>query len=1717
MSDNVIRGRIKVDARRALHKLRDHMLVDLHLYATEIARAAVALDATRIDIDYDADDVILCFDGRPLSPSAMTRVRDYVLTPDANDPDSEALRSLGIGITAALGLNPVFVEVEIRGATVRFTKSYIDDEESDVPPLEDRTSDGKHTTRVMVRRRIGFETITRAFSGDVPREVLLLQDALADAPLAVFLRNKPLVAVTSRKPLLRVDLDEPSATRAFLEVFAPAKGATATTVWLEQGIRLAETPNVPVWGLDQVAPFDALPLRLVTDARRLPTNASRFAIQNEADLVKRVMGRLPGAFEAALDALEKLAVGEKVPVAQAKIGHHVEVIDRDATLAEDALGAIAIQIVRRQRQGSSDLPPRAKYVLRLPLLRSAVGDPLTIEAVLARGPLAALLVHEGAKPLPKALAPWLESVVWRRGRWVDHLFAEAGARSAEEAIAVAREGYQRKERALAHPPSPPVLSADASTYLLKEAFEVTAEPFAGLCGEVAIVRRQGNRRPPASARLFVDDRLLATMPLPGVALPIEIALSWPGRIVATRAYDGVEQNEDLTRATLYALRLAALAVAERLEPRDAELVRLAIAAFVAASQQLFSGPIKLGDLAREAVWPTREPGVLVSIGELEAYVRKTGALCVASSTKGRAPDGRPVLDAKELPFVKELLPEGTKIVLYDRALAQPASAGPDAVGLEAVALPVWIGVNRGAVAGIIGVSSPSRIMLRHAGILLDDKPYAARNGPVVIALEDAAAIPTADWKGTLHRTPVVDLGREEDALLEIVVERCERGELDVELVLGYVEESARQLQARLDRAQTPWLETWWPRVVDLPARAERERLARLKNEILARPPTPSRDLLVHGLVGTTVTTASNPAFGTVTATLPDHSNASWVGPPADLLYAGRLLSKVSVIELPLALAIDVVHDDFIYLWASLGEAGMNWARASALEAAVEILRKRIEAGTYANETSALGLTLVLLEKHPTAAARVRHLVRLVQWPTIQGGAKAIAQGETVPWGSTAYASYRGPSKHEDPSPYDAPAVHLPQGELGALRMEVITELGHLLRDVNEPVERLQERRRSHSRGPAPKLSREPLAPALRTSLAALGATIAEGELEIVPGIGELIWVGDDGETMELDPGRVRTIRAIFRSPRRVRDEALKEVRALGETFAIDLGVRENLDELPPFVRELLRAVVCHRVSTADGRIVGRLETIPVFPETRGGFLTLGELTKLAGARMTTDGPPYPPHDEGSPIVYLTQDERDALSPLVRFADVTSVLRAEKRGAERRAAPPVPLLALSADTRARCLGTIRMERGDVEDIVGEVGILAPSQHGMRGIHVHHTMRPLATIADGEGWPIVAVVDSEEVLPNRAFDAVALPMEAERIVRSVRTVLANRIAAFFRAPIDALAVMRLPFPLVAHVPVSGEARVSVPVIGVLWLTRDWPERPELHVEAIGVTDPFRLPRLVSSRARSRILPVSGKLYIACEHDLVEGAIAHVCAWAQERLPSLVEAAGKATINRLPADVVAAYEWDFALSGTSDKRDVDAELAKDRLDEIFVRVAVRRAPALLERVDEPASPKPSPITSTPIVMVDGSREVVVGEPPPSGPVEAPDSESFFRGLVRRIVELVSPAPPTEADTPIVEAIARALGELKLTGDPIDGVVGVRSGRPIRYDTHRRAVIVNVAHETVRALSERGIVYLVAAAVSEINRELEPVTDAEERAILMDLLRANEISEEGEARPVF
>jgi hypothetical protein len=139
-----------------------------------------------------------------------------------------------------------------------------------------------------------------------------------------------------------------------------------------------------------------------------------------------------------------------------------------------------------------------------------------------------------------------------------------------------------------------------------------------------------------------------------------------------------------------------------------------------------------------------------------------------------------------------------------------------------------------------------------------------------------------------------------------------------------------------------------------------------------------------------------------------------------------------------------------------------------------------------------------------------------------------------------------------------------------------------------------------------------------------------------------------------------------------------------------------------------------------------------------------------------------------------------------------------------------------------------------------------------------------------------------------------------------------------------------------------------------------------------------------------------------------------------------------------------------------------------------------------------------------------------PPEPPIESVFAssreslvpESFLGGVARKLVASIRPSAipsPPMALSPIANELQRSLFALKLPGDPVAAVIDAKRGRAVRYVKGSRRVEVNAQHPSVRALAGRtdAIAYLLMAALSEINRELEMVTDAEETAILVDLLR--------------
>jgi hypothetical protein len=130
----------------------------------------------------------------------------------------------------------------------------------------------------------------------------------------------------------------------------------------------------------------------------------------------------------------------------------------------------------------------------------------------------------------------------------------------------------------------------------------------------------------------------------------------------------------------------------------------------------------------------------------------------------------------------------------------------------------------------------------------------------------------------------------------------------------------------------------------------------------------------------------------------------------------------------------------------------------------------------------------------------------------------------------------------------------------------------------------------------------------------------------------------------------------------------------------------------------------------------------------------------------------------------------------------------------------------------------------------------------------------------------------------------------------------------------------------------------------------------------------------------------------------------------------------------------------------------------------------------------------------------------------LQTPVDPSWLDGLVQQVRSWFSPTGEplaVGARVELTDAVLDALERLALTGEPVAAVQCVSSGRPVRYDRNARRILLNHRHPVVSALGRQpleptALAMLVAAAVGEVNRALEAVTDSEECRALADLLAA-------------
>lgn len=801
----VASGAIRVDATRAVEGLRRHLLLDLATYLHEIVRAGVAGGATGVDLDHDADDVVVAFDGAPVAASALARLLDHVLA-DARGPEERRLWLLALGVNAALGLDPAFVDVTSWGhedhggeaVTARFTAAAHERADAGTPALSRGAPPpgaGRSGVRVHVRRKVGWEVLKRAALGGWPAEVRAVAEATNDLAIPTRLGGAPIPRAARPADLVRVAFDVPGARAASLVVTGPS-GAPPTIDLAEHGVRLVRYAFAPPAGFPVAMHGGlALPIRVVVDAPALPTNASRSALREDAALFRAAIEGAAEALPLAVGALVDLVAGRapssrEVTVLPAGEGHALE----------EALGAMIAVVAGAARRGEP-LAPEARTLLALPLLRDGAGRPKALTE-LAGGVGAPIWAWRGAAPPDAELGPWLGDVVWLRGRTIERALDGLALADASSLVERAAAGLARRKALHAHPAGPPRLPASAD-HLARDAFRVTEGPLMGLEGEVAIARSGLGLRG-AVVRVFVEGRQLGAHALDArtCPLPVDAAIAWEGRLRPRFEYDGVADDaalRDALAATLHAaVRLASRLAGEvkgeleaaRLAPLFAAAVRTAYAEPGAPGATIGAPGLPPGDpLRRARVLRATEPGRWLGLDELEAALGPGRALLAAGPrATGVSVTGRPVVavEASERGVLARALGEGTIVVDYERALfgpkelaarersrtsalrraidaLEPAGPAPAEEALPRLAF------SREGARGLVSVAAAPRLVHLHAGVSLGETPFASWLGPVALAVDDDRSVPDATWTGVLATTSAFAIDEVEEELCAAIV------------------------------------------------------------------------------------------------------------------------------------------------------------------------------------------------------------------------------------------------------------------------------------------------------------------------------------------------------------------------------------------------------------------------------------------------------------------------------------------------------------------------------------------------------------------------------------------------------------------------------------------------------------------------------------------------------------------------------------------------------------------------------------------------------------------------------------------------------------------------------------------------------------------------------------------------------------------------------------
>lgn len=1822
----VSRGTIRVDARKAVERLREHQLLDLHSHALEALRFALASGAGRIDVACRRDALILTWDGAPLGSEVLERLLDHLLV----DPEQQELRRprwLAYAVNAALGLEPEWVEVHSGTGSECVAVRWTPDSRHGAPPQvrHETAPEGMPSPgmRLEVRRRAGW--LARLFSSsELPREVLCMQDSTRLLGEKLLLDGRPFPRTPRPKALLRAPFSLSGARSSYVE-FTQWQSAVPTLEWYEQGVRLAASrwsppppfPTAPHAGCE-------LPVRVVVDAEELDTNASRSAIRQDSPLLKELPGAVAGAFYAALHALASRVIG--APESPSDIS----ILCDDALELEDALGA-AICVISGSK-GEDAMQRKLREWLELPLLRNAVGRPLPLAPCVGKGrPIKA---RYGDDPWPGELGPWVDDVVWLRGRTAEKAIDPARLHDADDRLDRARKALDRRARFLGRSVVGVQLD-DTEDCLASFSRAFDEAPWEGLNLSVALLSRLDGK--PFVVRAIAEGRLLETLQLDPQAFPLPVmaAVEWPRRVVPRADFDGVRGDEWLNRAlwvaALEAVRLAD-GQASRIESADSSELQRLRPLLRAAVETLTRCTRALGLAARvqpaalesfeslwnAPIWPSSDGG-FVSCRAVAEVARCTGAVCLVSSAMGPSPDGRPVLvmNDSELLWLRSAVNRDLEFVPYDVALA--ASSGPardasrwaevDRITMRELAgPPLWMRFECPGVIARIAIHGRSLLTRIHVGQVLSSSDTEPVLGPVLLTIDDDSLVPRASWIGALHFGANPELDREIQVVFAEAVVDCLEGKgryhPELEGVASVPEHASQELVAWLIRAvrrsyltgehvqlrtrveslpllrvldengnpvpaSLYWIRGWhqsgaipfvtqppsfatmdWRPVLAPPGPvqdalrelfqemlvdanaelADRARLAQQQHaweEWERRPAVDPAEVLGclpgYPLAFAQVSGADGSSVLTIAAGVTENPPAL-----ARVLFRNREVRKLEWRDwaLPLALTLGLAERKHMSSPGELSVQGLDAANLLGVQArlllAAELLRALPAQYDLLSDSRLLAIVASAVDdtaaaSYPELATALHALMRDAWWPTAQGDRQKVGALPRGPYGlrysRVRFAPWHGPSVTA--SELDAPVAWIPQGPDGDRALALLRTVHGAVEDATAMLSSLQARRAGAGVG-SPRLPGSPAHPLLRMGLEELEMPAAQGEMELADGNPELLVTDLTGELQSVALELEVPVRVVARL-----DDVLTDARKATLLADIDRASRmlcnsslQHVDELPAFVRGIGRKLICRKLS--QGQELEAFESNgAVFPDTAGRWHSVAEMSATRHSwPFTADPPPYPSGEQRQAVLCLAAGESGALRSRMDLRDQTDLLRRERAGELKLQQPPLAAVGIHGSLRSKCLFVSSIAARGLQ---GEVGLLAPELAGCRGVEVYVGRRLLCTLPDGEGYPILAAVNCDSLVPNRYFDGLRTTLAGEELVATVRSLASNAARQWLVSSRRTAATRTVEVSLPPEAPLG-----AMSLTGVFWIPDQWPVAPQSSVRSsLGqANEPLR----VSSPHESidGIIPVCAELYVF-HQGFEQGSDAAPYAWreytiirklALKALREMLAEAGSV----LPPSELEAWQWNMVLLG-----DVDQGLSASCLD--GSRVGASRVLDTLRsgaRVALASQTTPFFSSVAPVLLDNGSSACRVLRARARKGIDelsstavtgagglAGGASSWLQGIGARLALALSgeksgPADPLESQ--LAGALLRMLHALHLTGAPVRAVRIASRGRPVRFRASDGALLVNTGSEAVRAClalaPESALAVIGAAALAELNRDLPAVTDREEAEALRNLL---------------